>query len=262
MCYLYRSVLPAFLLAASMATAVAAESASLNAKELAAKLSAARTDGASLVRMRMEVKQPPGTVKTALQIQIKERRTRAGTDTVYEVLWPKERKGEAVILHGGGGKATTGYLVGANEKPRPIGSASQAVFGSDLSYQDLVENFFVWQQQTLAGEEAVGRVNCVILESKPGGRDQSIYSSVKSWIDARRLVPMRVEKYSGGKLVRRIDTTKVASDDRGHPIPANLEVRGPRGNSVTELDGSRIKHDVDFKDEEFTPEGIAASAER
>jgi hypothetical protein len=71
------------------------------------------------------------------------------------------------------------------------------------------------------------------------------------------MVPLRVEKYAGGKLVRRIDTTKVASDDRGKPIPANLEVKGPRG-SVTELDGSRIKHDVEFQENEFTPQAMGA----
>jgi hypothetical protein len=79
---------------------------------------------------------------------------------------------------------------------------------------------------------------------------------VKSWIDTRRMVPMRVEKYSGsGQLVRRIDTTRVATDDKRRHIPANLSVRGPRG-SVTEIDGSKIKHDVTFDDREFTPEGL------
>jgi outer membrane lipoprotein-sorting protein len=108
------------------------------------------------------------------------------------------------------------------------------------------------------GQEEVGRVNCVILESKPGKRDASTYSSVKSWIDARRLVPLRVEKYgSGGKLIRRIETTRVANDDRGHAIPANMEVKGSHG---TEIDGSRIKHDVQFSDRDFTPEGLAAPA--
>jgi hypothetical protein len=33
-------------------------------------------------------------------------------------------------------------------------------------------------------------------------------------------------------------------------------VRGPREDSVTDLDGSRIKHDVTYVDREFTPEGL------
>jgi hypothetical protein len=37
---------------------------------------------------------------------------------------------------------------------------------------------------------------------------------------------------------------------------AVLTVRGPRPDSVTDLDGSRIRHDVTFADREFTPEGL------
>jgi hypothetical protein len=29
-----------------------------------------------------------------------------------------------------------------------------------------------------------------------------------------------------------------------------------RANSVTELDGSKLKHDISFTDVEFTPEGL------
>jgi hypothetical protein len=70
------------------------------------------------------------------------------------------------------------------------------------------------------------------------------------------MVPLRVEKYSGsGQLLRRIDTTRVVAD-AGHHIPANLSVNGARQGSSTELDGTRIKHDVAFTDRDFTTEGI------
>jgi len=55
----------------------AEEVPALSANELAARLSAKQQDGASYVRLKMEVKQPPNTVKTALQLQIKSRSTRA-----------------------------------------------------------------------------------------------------------------------------------------------------------------------------------------
>jgi hypothetical protein len=46
------------------------------------------------------------------------------------------------------------------------------------------------------------------------------------------------------------------NDDKGRPIPANLIVQTPQKASVTELDGSRIKHNVAFSDSEFTPDGL------
>ena len=57
------------------------------------------------------------------------------------------------------------------------------------------------------------------------------------------------------ELVRRIAITRILLDG-DDSIPANLTVRGPGGNSVTELDGSRIKRGVTFTDAEFTPEGL------
>ena len=139
---------------------------------------------------------------------------------------------------------------------RPIDDLKEPLLGSDLSYEDVVENFFAWDQQAIVGTEEVDGVNCPILESKPGKGERSIYGSVRSWIDVRRLVPLRVEKYaSSGQLLRRIDTTRVVAD-AGHHIPADLAVGGARPDSSTLLDGSRIRHNVTYTDRDFTIEGL------
>jgi hypothetical protein len=72
----------------------------------------------------------------------------------------------------------------------------------------------------------------------------------------RRLVPLRVEKYtSSGQLLRRIDTIDVVAD-AGHQIPATLVVSGAGGDSSTRLAGSRIRHNVTYTDRDFTIEGL------
>jgi len=227
--------------------------AGMSANELASRMNDAR-QGNALIRTRLEM-QSPDAGKRVLQLRIKERRTKTSTDLVYAVLWPKERKGEAVILHQGADGAPSGSIVVPPDTVRAI-KASQmddGLFGSDLSYQDAVENFFGWEKQAVVGSETIDGVNCQILESKPGSSGISIYAKVRSWIDPRRLVPLRVEKYSAaGELVRRIDTTRVARDERHNPIPASLTVHGPRKDSVTELDGARIDQDVKFTDRDFT----------
>ena len=247
-----------FMLSVSFAGVADAESPVMSARDLAASLSA-RRDGTSDVRLRLEVKQPSGATKIALQLQIKQRRTKAATDIVYQVLWPKERKGEAVLLHQVDGRPPTGSLFMPPDKLRSMDASqmNEALFGSDLSYQDVIENFFAWENQAIVGNEEVNRVSCIILESKPGKGESSPYGSVRSWIDPNRLVPLRVEKYlpSGGPA-RRIETTRVATDDKGRFIPATLTVRASREDSVTDLEGSRIKHDVTYSDREFTPEGL------
>jgi len=230
----------------------------ISAQDLAARL-AALQDGSSYVRLRMEVKKPDGSTKLALQLQIKQRRTKTATDLVYQVLWPKERKGEAVLLHKADGHSPSGSLFTPPDQLHSldVSQMNEALFGSNLSYQDIVENFFAWDNQSMAGTEVLNGINCLILESRPGKGDSSTYTSVRTWVDSRRFVALRIEKYvQAGQPARRIETTRVVTDDLGRSIPGNLLVRSTRGDSITDLDGSRIKHDVAYADREFTPEGL------
>jgi hypothetical protein len=243
----------------SFARAADAEPEPMSAKDLAARLSAVWQDGASYVRLLLNVKQPPDTTKIALQIQIKERRVKEGTDIIYQVLWPSERKGETVLLRASPGRPPSGALFVPPDKLRPLSSSqmNESLFGSDLSYEDVIENFYGWENQAILGTEVIDRVSCLMLESKPSRSDHSTYTSVRSWIDSRRLVPLRVEKYqSSGQLARRIDTIRVVTDDKGRSVPAGLTVRRPGGDAVTEVDGSRIRHDVKYADSEFTPDSL------
>jgi len=206
---------------------------SLSAKELAARLDSLRPMGSTLVRMRME------TAKVTLQIAVKERRSASSDEVAWQILWPKERVGETVILRQSGGRTTANQPLDA------------PLFGSALAVADAIENFYAWKNQSLAGTETVNGAPCAILESKPSDGDSSIYGRVRSWVDTRRLVPLRVEKYGrDGQLARRIDTTRVVAD-AGRQIPANLSIRDVRKNIATEVDGSRIQHDAKFTDADF-----------
>jgi hypothetical protein len=254
-----------FLIASALAAALcisgirAAEPApaAMSAAELAARMDAGG-QGSALIRTKLEVRSGDAA-KRVLQLQIKQRRTQTSTDLAYQVLWPNEHKGEAVILHQAGSSAK-GSIIVPQQPVRAIKSSqmSEGLFDSDLSYQDAVENFFAWKKQAVVGSEMINNVNCQILESKPDSSSSSIYGKVRSWIDLRRFVPLRIEKYSSsGELVRRIDITRIAPDEKHHPIPANLVVHGPRKNSVTEFNGAHIDQDVNFTDADFTPEGIS-----
>jgi Outer membrane lipoprotein-sorting protein len=232
-------------------SAIAAESGA-SAAELASRLSDLRQDGTSSIRMRMEIR---GESKTSLQLLVKQRRSKSATEVVYQVLWPKERKGEAVLLRKSANGPTSGTHFTPPNTIKPISDPGEALFGGDLAYEDVVDNFFGWDQQAVVGSEKIDGVECQVLESKPG-KASSIYGSVKSWIDPHRMVPMRVDKFStSGKQVRRIDTLRVVPSD-GKQIPANLTVRGPGKGGGTVLDGSKIRYDVKFSDREFTPEGL------
>jgi hypothetical protein len=233
------------------------DAAELSPKDLASAL-AAREQGTAYVRLRLEVKPSNGAATETLQLQIKERRAQTSTDLVYQILWPQERKGESVLLQQAEGRRPSGVLFTPPDKTQTL-TASQLsgpFFGSGLSYLDVIEDPFSWQNQSISGTETVHGVDCTVLESKPN-KGESEYSKVRSWIDTNRLVPLRIEKYlASGELKVRIDTSRVSNDDKGRPIPANLTVQNPQKGSVTELDGSRIRHNITFADSEFTPEGL------
>lgn len=226
--------------------------AELSAPALATSLSEGIEDGSSSARLRMVVGD------TTFQIRLKARRTAAKSDIVYQVLFPKERKGECILLSRVRGKSPSGHVFVPPSALKSLGSGDMKspVLGGALAYQDIIENFFRWEKQALVGKEKIGRTDCVILESKPGSGDASPYGSVKSWIDPGKLVPMRVEKYdASGKLAVRIDTEDVAKNDVGRNTPSKLVIRRT-GGGVTQIDGSNISHDVTFTDRDFTVPGF------
>jgi outer membrane lipoprotein-sorting protein len=237
--------------------ALPASASDLSPKDLASAVSA-KQEGDAYVRLRMQVKPSGNAAAETLQLQIKERRTKTATDLVYQVLWPQPRKGESVLLHQEAGQSASGSVFTPPDKSQTLTASQlrQPFFGSDLSYLDVIEDPLSWENQTITGTEVVNGVNCTVLESKPN-KGESEYAEVRSWVDPNRLVLMRIEKYlPSGELRVRIETSRVANDDKGRPIPANLAVQNTQKGSVTELDGSRIKHNVTFTDSEFSPEGL------
>jgi hypothetical protein len=219
-----------------------------NGSELAAKLRAKET-GSQFIRIRMQAG------SDTLQIQIKSRVSDAAADIVYQILFPKERKGESVLLHRSGNKFSgTVFKPPGSLKQLGAGEMNQALFGSELSYEDIIDSPFAWSQQTIVGTENVDRFACQILESKPGNHSSS-YASVKSWIDAGRMVPLRIEKYdSSGKVIRRINITRMLLNG-GDSLPADLEISGSRG-AGTHITGSGMKRGVNYAESEFTPDGL------
>jgi len=240
-----RSTFTLFFLAC--VSAVAADSG-LNASQLAAKMADAVDDGDSSARVRM--KTSDGAV---LQVLIQSRRADGRAVSVYELLWPVDRKGDKAVMRQKRGSAPEAETISASGARTTI-TASQmgeGIFGTDLSYADAIENFFLWPDQKIAGQENVGKVACVILESRPAGA--SPHGKVRSWIDVEKSVVHRVEKYDkSGRLLRTIATTQVAKDDIGRNVPAGMTVVRPDGSS-TEIDGSNIRHDVELKETEVSP---------
>ncbi len=204
-------------------------------------------DGDATARVKMT--SPDSGV---IQVRIKSRRGAAGAAAAYEILWPNERKGKSFVLRQTRGGSAQGISKSATGELSKLGVSdmSKIFFGSALAYADVIENFFRWERQSLSGNESVGKTDCIVLESQPGGKDVSVYGKVRSWIDPNRMIAMRVEKLDkSGRVVRRVETTQVAKDDTGRHVPAGMTVQS--GGKTTEIDGSNIRHDVTHADSDF-----------
>ncbi|MBP7949186.1 MAG: outer membrane lipoprotein-sorting protein [Verrucomicrobiales bacterium] len=229
-----------------------------SAAELAGQLAGGGRQGSAFVRLRVEVRQLAAKSRLVLQVQVKSRRSPARTELVYQVLWPKERKGEAILLTRVGGAAPSGTRLVPPSGAQPMAASAFAnrLFGTDLLLADLIEEHFGWKHQNLAGTEEIDGIRCDILESRPGKGEWAGCATVRSWIDPRRLVPMRIEKYSSsGQLLRRIDTLKVVRQDGWH-FPARFLVRQSGQDSESEFEAVRGERGVTFADEDFTAQGL------
>jgi hypothetical protein len=65
----------------------------------------------------------------------------------------------------------------------PFEHWSDALVGTDFSYEDMVESQFFWKHQELLPPEKYGARDCFVLKSTSGAPDRSHYDSVTSWID-------------------------------------------------------------------------------
>lgn len=249
------NILSYFLLAVSLISLSKAADAP-SAAAIAAQLSMLQHNGNTYVKLRLVVKDAAGGAKTKVDLQIKSRRTAEASDVLYQVLWPKECKGEAVMVRKPAGQAgKVSVLTLPNTVSAP--TLTQSVFESDLCYADLVENSFAWEQQAIVGNEVIDGIPCSIIESKPGKSVHSVYGSVKAWVDTKRMLPLRVEKYSStGVLVRRVDTMRVTRDDDGQQVAATLLVRRVGGVTTTELEGTKIRRGVVYAERDFSVDGM------
>ncbi|MBN1158478.1 MAG: outer membrane lipoprotein-sorting protein [Bacteroidales bacterium] len=87
----------------------------------------------------------------------------------------------------------------------------QSVMGSDLSYEDLMEDRKLTEvyDAEVAGEETLEGRNTWVLELTAKVDDVAYYSR-KEWIDRERYVPLREELYAkSGQLLKRTDLKDV-----------------------------------------------------
>ncbi len=231
-----------------------AQEKNYTAAQLLAAVKAAKPAGNLYARLRMEHREAGGK-PAVLQAQLKRRSAiDGGSDTLYQLLFPKERKGESLLLRVKDG-TFSGSIFLPGQPIRALKAAERAsgIFGTALTIDDAIAEFLDWPQQTIAGKEKEGGVVCTIIESRAPKSSSSPVTRVKSWIDESRLTAMKAEFFkSGEQPARTVVTHKVMRGSSGYYAPVSFTVTNHATGASTRVDGVRSDHDVTFADADFT----------
>lgn len=231
-----------------------AQAQSRTADELIAGLRAARPPSGIYARLRLE-HSGEGGKSTTLQVQVKRRTAPdGGTESLYQVLFPRERKGEGLLLRIKDGNFTgAGFVPGAGVRSLKSSDRNLGLFGTALTVDDIIAAFLQWPVQEIVGHENVGNVPCTIVESRGGKALSSGTKRVRSWIDESRLAAMRVEKFAGSdQPVKIVVTHKVMRGSSGYFAPTSFTVTDHSSGAVTQVEGVRSESDIVYTDADFT----------
>ena len=229
-----------------------AQNHELTGPEFIAGVKAAKPKGGVYVRARLV------QGKTVMQIQIKQRHLADGsTDQLYQVTFPKDRKGESLLLHTKGSTFSGKQFIPGQGLCSLTGADRRhGIFGTDLTIEDLMADFFDWRSQKITGHEKVGAVPCAVIESKPDSGSKGP-SKALSWIDEKRYVPMRVQIFDDGeKPARIVDSDKVMQVSSGYYLPVSFTVTTTATGSKTSVEGSSSKGDINYSDADFSEKAL------
>lgn len=244
---------PALLVAALLPTLAIAQEKDYTAAQLISAVKAAKPAGSVYARLRMEHKDAGGKT-TVLQAQLKRRPLGDGSETLYQLLFPKERKGESLLLRVKGGSFTGAtFSPGQGVQNLKAGDRSAGVFGTALTIDDAIADFLDWPQQQIVGHEKEGTAQCYVVESRAPKSASSPVTRAKSWIDESRLTEMKVELYkSGDEPVRTVVTHKVMRGSSGYFAPVSFTVTDRATGTSTKIEGVRSDSGITYTDADFT----------
>jgi len=252
-----RSLLPLGL--ALLVSGPAAHAADGAADALVAKVVANQATRGAVIRAKLTVEESGSDRAAVAQLRIRLRREATRTRLLFEVLWPDRHKGEAVCLDRSGQGFVGGFLFAPPDGVTPLVAADlgRAFLESDLTIEDLADDFWQWPSPRIAGEELVRGEACTIVESRPPPGAPGAYALVRSWISKKKLVPLRIEKTGRDGRPSKLFTIEKTSRDGGIWVPISTVITSPGGSRRTTLEISRGDRDVDVPAEVFSRESVA-----
>ena len=130
--------------------------------------------------------------------------------------------------------------------------------GSDFYYEDLKDREVNMDHHRIIGKDKVGGVTCVLLESIPVEKSNSVYSKRESCIYKKLMIPLRIDYYSrkSEQPVKRLQARKIKKIQGYWTIFDSTMVNLKTGHS-TKLITTDIRYDQDIPDALFSQRGLS-----
>jgi hypothetical protein len=171
---------------------------------------------------------------------------------------PAEVKGVALLIVNHPDRASDQWMwTPAIQRDRRIAlqDRSTRFFGTDFSFEDLEERDVDQFEYRMLGEEAVDGAACWKIESKPGSRKTSQYTSSILWIRKDTYAFARIENSIKSDVVRRLVYQKLENVQNIWTARV-LEMTDLRRNSRTILTLEKLAYNVPMREDDFTLQAL------
>jgi hypothetical protein len=228
------------------------------AEELIGRVLANAKTRSLTLRAKLVVADAANDRRSAFQLRMRGRRDGDLVRRLYQVLWPASRQGQALYFERTDEGTLAGFLFVPPDQVTPLTTAelAQPFLDSDLSVEDLAEEFWRWPGQAISGADAIDGEACKIVESHPVPGAETSYGFVRSWVSPPKALPLRIEKFDrDGHLVKWITFGNFVRVDEIW-TPRTLTVKRPAATQETTLEIFRGDRDVDIPLAEFSLEAV------
>jgi hypothetical protein len=171
---------------------------------------------------------------------------------------PEEIKGVALLIVSHRDRASDQWMwTPAIGRSRPIALQNRAtgLFGTGYSFEDIEERDVDQYDYKLAGNAALDGAPCWKIESRPKETKASQYDLSVLSIRKDNYAIVQIENYNDRKLVRTIHSAGIEKID-GIWTPRSIEIDDAVRKSRTVLKLEKIRYNLPFKEDEFTPEAL------
>jgi hypothetical protein len=203
--------------------------------------------------------------KRIVVLKLQGRRSAEGRrELLVRFQQPDDVRGVALLMLEREGASDVWLASPELPEPRKITTRdrSQAVAGTDLSYEDLewLQGFRTPRSSNRLPDDRVGKRAVYVVEARP---EQSSYERVVAQIDQASCLPLRLQFFEvGGRLRKEITADPSFLQQRGDVWVAHaMLIRDARDGTSTHFMVDTHQQDVLLPDGDFDVEGLRRAAQ-